>query len=79
MGARLAAGLGPHVEILRPVDANIVFVRMPKRLAAALQREGFQFFEWGTFGDDAYRLVCGYATTAEDVDGLVEGVRLHAE
>ena len=75
MGARLAAGLAPHVELVHRVDANIVFVRMPKPLAAALRGEGFQFFEWGIFGDDAYRLVCGYATTEEDVDGLTAAVR----
>lgn len=74
MAARLAAGLAPHVEILRRVDANIVFVRLPPALAAALQKEGFQFFDWQIFGDDAYRLVCGFATTEEDVDGLIAGV-----
>jgi threonine aldolase len=74
MAARLAAGLGPHVEILRRVDANIVFVRFPPPLAAALRADGFQFFEWGIFGDDAYRLVCGYATTEGDVEGLVAAV-----
>jgi len=76
MAARLAEGLGPRVEILRPVDANIVFVRFPPPLAAALQRDGFQFFDWPLFGDDAYRLVCGYATTEADVDGLVDAVPL---
>jgi len=75
MAARLAAGLAPHVEVLRPVDANIVFVRFPPTVASALQQEGFQFFDWQIFGEDAYRLVCGYATTAEDVDALVQAVR----
>jgi thymidylate kinase len=46
-----------------------------KLLAAALRAEGFRFFEWGIFGDDVYRLVCGFATTEEDVDGLIAAVR----
>jgi threonine aldolase len=77
MAARLAAGIAdaPGVELLRPVDANIVFARFPPSLAAALQRDGFEFFNWAIFGDDAYRLVCGYATTEEDVEGLAERVR----
>ena len=81
MAARLAAGVAPYVEILRRVDANIVFVRFPPPLAGALRGDGFQFFEWRIFGEDAYRLVCGYATTEADVDGFVEAVRRasHAE
>jgi threonine aldolase len=75
MGARLAAGLGAHAELVHRPNANIVFVRFPPPLAAALRAEGFRFFEWSIFGDDAYRLVCGFATTEEDVDGLVEAVR----
>jgi threonine aldolase len=73
--ARLAAGLAPHVELLQRVDANIVFARFPPALAAALRGEGFQFFDWGIFGEDVYRLVCGFATTEEEVEGLVEAVR----
>jgi threonine aldolase len=75
MAARLAEGISPHVEILRRVDANIVFVRFPPPLATALQREGFQFFDWSIFGADAYRLVCGFATTEGDVDGFVAAVQ----
>jgi threonine aldolase len=75
MAARVASGIAPHVEVLRRVDANIVFVRFPPTLAAALQGEGFQFFDWPIFGAEAYRLVCGFATTEEDVDGLIAAVR----
>lgn len=75
MAARLASGIAPHVKILRRVDANIVFVRFPPALAAALQRDGFQFFEWSIFGTDAYRLVCGFATTEGDVDALTAAVK----
>jgi len=80
MAARLVDGIAgaPGVEILHRVDANIVFVRFAPPLAATLQRDGFQFFDWPIFGADAYRLVTGFATTEEDVDGLVEGVHTYA-
>jgi threonine aldolase len=79
MAARLASGIAPHVEILRRVDANIVFVRFPPPLATSLQGDGFQFFDWSIFGADVYRLVCGFATTEEDVDGLIAAVRRKIE
>jgi len=75
MAARLAKGISPHVEILRSVDANIVFVRFPPVVADALQREGFQFFDWSIFVADSYRLLTGYATTEEDVDEFMAAVR----
>ena len=78
MAARLAAGLGPHVEIVQKVEANIVFARFPPPLARRLQSEGFLFFDWMLFGEDVYRLVCGFATTEEDVDGLIASVILHS-
>jgi threonine aldolase len=67
MAARLAAGL----EIIRPVQANIVFTRFAPETARALQEAGFAFYDWPIFGEDAYRLVTGFATREEDVDALL--------
>jgi len=75
MAARLAEGIAPHVEIVRRVDVNIVFVRFPSAVAGALREEGFQFAEWPIFGDDVYRLVTGWTTTADDVDAFAAAVR----
>jgi threonine aldolase len=65
--ARLAKGLATvaGVEILQPVEANIIFVRFPAPLP------GFQFQEWPIFGEGALRIVTGFATTDEDVDALI--------
>jgi threonine aldolase len=68
--ARLAKGLANirGVEILAPVQANIVFVRFPAPVP------DYQFHEWPIFGDDALRIVTGFATTDDDVDTLIAAV-----
>lgn len=71
MAARLAAGL----ETIRPVQANIVFARLAPEAAQALKEQGFQFYDWPIFGEDAYRFVTGFATRVEDVDALLAAVR----
>jgi threonine aldolase len=77
MARRLHAGVAElaGVEVVRPVEANIVFPRLPSSLAERLQKEGFAFYNWSIFGDDVYRLVCGFSTTEEDVDALLEAIR----
>ncbi len=67
---RLAQGL----DVLRPVEANVVFVRFEPRVADALRAEGFAFHEWGIFGEGAVRLVCGFGTSDEDVDAFLAAV-----
>ncbi|HJQ40749.1 MAG TPA: beta-eliminating lyase-related protein [Thermoanaerobaculia bacterium] len=68
--ARLAKGLANirGVEILQPVQANILFVRFPAAVS------GYQFHEWPIFGEDALRIVTGFATTDDDVDALIAAV-----
>ncbi len=77
MAARLAEGIGKirGAEIIRPVDANILFVRMRQKAADAMQKRGFLFYDWPIFGDDAYRLVTGFSTTVEEVDAFVGVLR----
>jgi len=58
------------IEVVRPVEANIVFARFAPGLARRLNDEGFRFFDWPIFGPDIYRLVAGFATSEEDVDAL---------
>jgi threonine aldolase len=70
MARRLRDGLAGSVDIVRPVDANIVFARLPPPLVASLEAQGYTFFDWRLFGEDVYRLVCGFCTTEEDVDTL---------
>jgi threonine aldolase len=76
MARRLETGLrSAGAAILEPVEANMVFARIAGAKAEALRKAGFQFYEWTVFGPDAYRLVCGFSTTEEDVDGFVDATR----
>jgi threonine aldolase len=68
MAARLAAGLD---DVLRPVDANVVFARFPPEIAYGLRAFGFEFYDWPLFGPGAVRLVTGWSTTEHDVDALL--------
>ena len=70
---RLARGL--NAEILRPVEANVVFARFPPPLAEGLRARGFLFYDWPLFGPGAVRLVCGFDTTDADVDAFVAAAR----
>lgn len=73
--ARLAAGLHPHLEIVRPVESNFVFVRIPPPLVETLRERGFDFYDWQLFGADVYRLATACATTDAEVDAFIETVR----
>ena len=80
--ARLAEGLrqvGP-AEIVHPVDANMVFVRLPRFLHRRAFAAGADYYLWphnqsldgsGSGAVDA-RLVCNWSTTDDDVDRLVD-------
>jgi threonine aldolase len=60
---------GAAMEILHPVQANSVFVRMPPPLADALRARGWQFYSF--IGSGGCRLMCSWDTTARDVSDLV--------
>jgi threonine aldolase len=73
MAARLAGGLRgvAGVEIVREVQANIVFVRVAPRLRALFANAGY---DWPLFGDDVYRLVTGFGTTEGEVDQFLAAI-----
>jgi threonine aldolase len=68
----LAAGLGaiPGVEVLYPVEANEVFVRLAPRVAQGLRAAGFEFHPWPRT-DDVHRLVTAFDTPESAVEALV--------
>jgi len=76
--ARLAAGLRPYLEIVRPVESNFVFVRIPPPLVETLRARGFDFYDWQLFGADVHRLATACATTDAEVDAFIETVRKSA-
>jgi threonine aldolase len=80
MATRLEAGLGaiPGVTLAQPVQANEVFFTVPNHTARrALLDRGAKFLLWSPPADEIplIRLVCSFATPAEDVDRFVGCVR----
>lgn len=74
MADRLAAGLAalPGAELLHPVEANEVFVRLPEPAIAGLEAAGFRFYRWGAPGaDPAIRLVTAFDTAPAAVDAFL--------
>jgi threonine aldolase len=59
------------VGLLYPVEANELFVTLPKARADAVLAKGHRFYPWPNEGDDAYRLVTSYMTTQADVDAFL--------
>jgi threonine aldolase len=62
-----------HVEIVRPVEANGVFVRLPEPVISNLQDWSF-FWTWDTH-DNVVRWMTSFATCQQDVTRFAEGVR----
>lgn len=77
MARRLADGLGalPGVRIVHPCEINEVFVVFPGGVAEALRARGAAFYPWITPCDETggrtQRLICSFASTADQVDALV--------
>jgi threonine aldolase len=77
LAARLREGLETieGIEILRPVDANILLVRLAPHILSSLREQGFLFYDWEIFGPGAVRLVTGFSTRTEEVDALLAAAR----
>jgi threonine aldolase len=77
--ARLAAGLDAisGVALVRPVEANIVFARLPVGVLDRLEADGFGFYRAGT--DGTARLVVPWSVTDTAIDGFVAAVGRHVE
>ena len=73
MAQRLAAGLrAAGLTITQQVEANAVFAVMAPELIERLQHD-FRFYEWNEARHEV-RLMCSWATDADDVDALVGAV-----
>ncbi|MER6961212.1 low specificity L-threonine aldolase [Streptomyces sp. NPDC000618] len=79
MAARLQEGLRAisEVGLLGAADVNIVFCRLPHRIAEALLADGYAFYH-DRWEPGVVRFVTSFATTPQDVDGLLADVRRHA-
>jgi threonine aldolase len=79
MAARLASRVAgvPQVEIVRPVEVNSVFARLPAPLLTQLQNWSF-FWDWD-LNDGLVRWMTSFATSDEDVMRFAEGARSFAD
>jgi threonine aldolase len=77
---RLAQGLDGlgGVEVLGGTEANILFCRLDSTMIDALLKAGFGFYH-DRWGPNVVRFVTSFATTAEDVDHLLNQVRRAAD
>ena len=75
MAQRLARGLATIREgkLLAPVEANGVFVDLPKRAIDMLHEQGWRFYVF--VGDTGVRLMCAWDTTAEAVDRFLDDLK----
>ena len=58
------------LELLRPVEANVVFVRLTPAQTDALRAAEIEMYDWPIFGEGAYRIVAGFGTTTGEVEAL---------
>ncbi len=75
MAGRLADGLAgiPQVQITQPVQANVVFARLPEPAIAPLQAE-YPFYVWDAAAQEV-RWMCSFDTSEEDVQGFLAAIR----
>lgn len=78
--ARLAVGIAGRagVTLRDPVEANMLFLALPDRVAAGLTADGFQFYRWpGDAGREVIRLVTSYETEPSMVEGFLASLDRH--
>lgn len=71
MAAHLAERLRTKskIELVFPVKANAVFVRLTERRATALRERGWEFYQF--IEPDIYRLMCSWATTEQTISDFL--------
>jgi threonine aldolase len=74
MAARLVEGLRalPGADLVNPVEANELFVRLPEAVIAGLLDRGFRFYRWGGPTSTEVRLVTAFNTDPADVDRFLQ-------
>ncbi|MEU4674630.1 low specificity L-threonine aldolase [Amycolatopsis sp. NPDC023774] len=76
MASRLAQGLNhtPGVGVLGTPQANIVFCQLPPQLINGLLARGYTFYH-DRWEPGTTRFVTSFATTTEEIDGLLSSIR----
>jgi threonine aldolase len=65
----------PKIEVVFPVEANAVFVRLDDQVARGIQAGGWRFYKF--IEPDVYRLVGAGATTESDIGDFIRDVGLN--
>jgi threonine aldolase len=75
MAQRLHAAIArlSGVQILFPVQANSVFVRLPEAVIAALHERGWWFYTF--IGQGGCRLMCSWDTTEVEIDAFAADIQ----
>lgn len=63
----------PGINVVFPVAANAVFFTYPAGAYEFMESRGWHFYEFEELG--AYRAMCNWSTTPEQVDAFVEDLR----
>jgi len=63
----------PQARLLAPVEANGVFVDLPKHAIDALHDKGWRFYVF--IGETGARLMCAWDTSVEAVDRLLADLK----
>jgi threonine aldolase len=76
MAQRLAAAIGnlSGARLLAPVEANGVFVDLPKSAIDVLRKKGWRFYIF--VGATGVRFMCSWDTTPASVDALADDLRV---
>jgi threonine aldolase len=61
------------IRVMFPVEANSVFVEMPRALIDGLHGRGWRFYTF--IGEGGVRLMCSWDTTRQDIDDFMRDMR----
>ncbi len=77
MAKRLSEGLAalPGAALLQPVEANMIFARLPAPVVEGLRAEGNRFYDWPFESPNEVRLITAFCTTEAEVDGFLAAAR----
>lgn len=77
MARTLAQGLVglPGVKLCHPVEANELFVQLPKAVVSGLLADGFQFYRWEGEQPTLVRLVTAFNTKERDITAFIEATK----
>ena len=66
----------PDIELIYPVEANLLFLNMPEKILKVLQEYGYQPDYWDNKnGTVQVRFVTAFNTTENDIDQLISVIR----